>query len=273
MKLFLVFLITASSFVFAQNKNEENPIVASVGKYKIRKSTLMKYHAQNLKFVRSNKSITLESSLTDLINRTIGIQKGKANKLHKTPIVIKKLNDIIYHAQISKDLEPKFKKIGKVSDSEVMSYCKENPEYRTSQILYRLRTQPSQDDVAKALDQSLSVYNEVFKKPENFSKVAKKYSQTENSKIGGDLGFQPKTRLSKEFYEAIKGKSKGYITKPFRTQYGIHIVKVTDIKDCKDIDKNLYKKIVYDIKRDKIIENYFTELRKTEKIKIYKDKM
>lgn len=273
MKLFLVFLITASSLVFAQKKKEDNPVVAEVGKYKIRKSTLMKYHAQNLSFVRSNKTITLDSSLTDLINRTIGIQKGKANNLHKTPVVIKKLNDIIYHAQISKDLEPKFKKIGKISDKEAIDYCKKNPEYRTSQILYRLRTQPSQEEVAKALDQSLSVYNEVFKKPENFSKVAKKYSQTENSKIGGDLGFQPRTRLSKEFYEAIKGKSKGFITKPFRTQYGIHIVKLTDIKDCKEIDKNLYKKIVYDIKRDKIIDDYFAGLRSAEKIKIYKDKM
>lgn len=273
MKLFLVFLITASSIVFAQVKKEDNPVVAQVGKYKIRKSTLMKYHAQNLSFVRSHKTITLESSLNDLINRTIGIQKGKTNNLHKTPVVIKKLNDIIYHAQISKDLEPKFKKIGKISDTDAIAYCKENPEYRTSQILYRLRTQPSQKDVAKALAQSLTIYDEVSKKPENFSKIAKKNSQTENAKIGGDLGFQPRTRLSKEFYDAIKGKSKGFITKPFRTQYGVHIVKITDIKDCKEIDKNLYKKIVYDIRRDKIIDDYFTALRSAEKIKIFKDKM
>lgn len=273
MKLILIVMLSISSLSFAQTKSEENPVVAEVGEYKIRKATLMKYHAQNLNFVRSNKTITLESSLNDLINRTIGIQKGKANNLHKQPTVIKKLNDIIYHAQISKDLTPQFKKIGKVSDSEVLAYCKENPEYRTSQILHRLRTQPSKKDVGEAFELALSVYNEVSKKPDNFSKLAKKYSQTQNSKVGGDLGFQPRPRLSKEFYEQIKDKKKGFITKPFRTQYGVHIVMVTDIKDCKEVEKNMYKKIIYDTKRDKIIEDYFTKLRAESKIKLYKDKI
>lgn len=272
MKLILIVLLSISSLCFAQTKTEENPVVAEVGEYKIRKSTLMKYHSQNLNFVRSNKTITLESSLNDLINRTIGIQKGKANNLHKQPEVIKKLNDIIYHAQISKDLTPEFKKIGLISDAEVLEYCKANPEYRTSQILHRLRTQPSKIDVGEAFELALTVYNEVSTKPENFSKLAKKYSQTENSKIGGDLGFQPRPRLSKEFYDEIQGKKKGFITKPFRTQYGVHIVMVTDIKDCKDVEKNMYKKIIYDTKRDQIIENYFSKLRAESKIKINKDK-
>lgn len=273
MNLILTVLLSISTLSFAQKKTEDNPVVAEVGKYKIRKSTLMKYHSQNLNFVRSDKTITKESSLNDLINRTIGIQKGKANNLHKKPEVIKKLNDIIYHAQISKDLTPAFKKIGKISDAEVMKYCKENPEYRTSQILHRLRTQPSKKDVADGFDIALTVYNELVKKPENFSKLAKKYSQTQNANTGGDLGFQPRPRLSKEFYEQVKGKKKGYITKPFRTQYGVHIVMVTDIKDCKDVEKNMYKKIVYDIKRDQIIADYFKDLRTKAKIKIYKDKM
>lgn len=272
MKLVILTLVISSLSVFSQSKNSD-PVVAEVGKTKIRKSTLMKYHAQNLSFVRANKKVTLESSLNDLVNRVIGIRKGKKNNLHKSPTVIKKINDIIYHAQVSKDLEPQFKKIGKISDNEVNRFCKENPEYRTSQILYRLRTQPSQDDVAKALKESLSVYNELQKNPDNFSKFAKKFSQTTNAKIGGDLGFQPKTRLSPEFYENIKNKKIGFITKPFRTQYGVHIVKVTDIKDCKDINKNIYKKIIYDIKRDKIIDNYFAGLRKKSKIKVYKDKI
>jgi len=272
MKIFLVSLICFSLVAFAQDKKDD-PVVAQVGKNKIRKSTLMKYHAQNLNFVRSNKKITVESSLDDLVNRIIGIQRGKANKLQKTPAVIKKMNDIIYHAQISKDLEPEFKKIGKISDSEAVKYCKANPEYRTSQILTRLQTNPKKEDVAGAFEQALSLYNELSKNPDNFAKVAQKYSQTQNAQVGGDLGFQPKTRLSPEFYENISGKKKGFITKPFRTQYGVHIVKVTDIRDCDDINKDLYKKIIYDIKRDKIIEDYFAKLRSKSKVKVYKDKI
>ncbi|MCT4642471.1 MAG: peptidylprolyl isomerase [Bacteriovoracaceae bacterium] len=269
MKLLIALFLTAG---FAQSKIDKT-VVAEVNGKKITKNMLMRYHSKNLNFVRANRKVTVESSLNDLINRIVGIEKGKKNKLHKSPNVIKKMNDIIYHAQISKDLDPKFRKIGKIEDSEVATYCKQNPEYRTSQILHRLRTNPSKKDVAEALEQSLSVYKELQKNPDNFAEMAKVLSQTTNAKIGGDLGFQPKTKLTPEFYAAIKGKKVGFITKPFRSQYGVHIAKVTGIKDCKDVNKSLYKKIIYDIKRDKIMEKYFSDMRAKAKVKIYKNKI
>ncbi len=122
----------------AQNKKkQDDPVVATVNGKKIRKSTLYRYHRDNLKFVRSSKKVTLESSLEDLINRIIGIDRAKENNLAKNPVVAKKMNDVLYHAQISKDLEGELKKI-KVSDSEVEKYYKDHPEYRTAQILFRL---------------------------------------------------------------------------------------------------------------------------------------
>ena len=265
MKWILLITILLSSFSsFAQ---KDDPVVAEVNGKKIKKSTLYKYHTQNLKFVKSNKQVTIESSLNDLINRIVGIDKAKKANLHKEPQVIKKMNDIIYHAQISKDLEPKLKKI-KVSDNEVKKYYRDNPEYRTAQILYRLPVVPTKTDVEKALEQSMGIYNEVKKNPENFLKIAQRFSQTSTAQIGGDLGYQPKTRLTPEFYEAIKGKKVGYITKPFRSQYGVHVVKVLGVKKYEQIEKKMYKKIIYDIKRDKILEDYFKSERAKAKIKV-----
>lgn len=259
-------LMTLSFSTFSASEND--PVVAEVNGKKIKKSSLYKYHTQNLKFVKSNKKVTLENSLNDLINRIVGIDKAKKGNLHKQPQVIKKMNDIIYHAQISKDLEPKLKGI-KVNDKEVKTYYENNPEYRTAQILYRLPVVPKKEEVEKALNQSATLYNEVKKNPENFLKIAQRFSQTSSAQIGGDLGYQPKTRLTPEFYSAIKGKKVGFITKPFRTQYGVHIVKILGVKKYDQINKNMYKKIIYDIKRDKILEAYFKEERKKAKIKVY----
>ena len=267
MKWILLITLTLINFsIFAANEND--PIVANVNGKEIKRSTLYKYHNQNLKFVKSNKKVTLESSLDDLINRIVGIDKAKKAKLHTRPEVIKKMNDIVYHAQISKDLEPELKKI-KVNDSEVKKYYSQNPEYRTAQILYRLRANPSKEDVAKALEQSTGIYNEVKKNPDKFLQIAQRFSQSSTAQIGGDLGYQPRTKLTPEFYAEIKGKKVGYITKPFRTQYGVHVVTVLGVKKYEQIDKDMYKKIIYDVKRDNILDMYFKKERKKAKIKVF----
>ena len=263
--LLLSLLITSITTVYSKDKD---PVVALVNGQKIRKSTLYKYHSNNLKFVKALKKTTLESSLEDLINRKVGIDKAKKNSLHKNPAVIKKMNDIVYHAQISRDLEGELKKI-KVSDAEVKKYYANNPEYRTAQILYRLRAVPSKADVAKALDQSLAIYKQLNKTPEKFLEMAQRFSQSSTAQIGGDLGYQPRTKLTADFYEAIKNKNIGYITKPFRSQYGVHVVKVLGVKKYKQIEKKMYKKIIYDIKRDEILANYFKKERAKSKVKIY----
>jgi len=253
-------------------KDAKDPIVAEVNGTKIKKSTLFRYHNKNLHFVKSDKKATLKNSLNDLIDRIVGIEKAKKANLHKKPSVIKKMNDILYHAQISKDLDPQLKKI-KVTDKEVKSYYSKNPEYRTAQILYRLRVAPSKEDVKKATEQSYGIYEVVTKKPESFLVMAAKYSQTSNAPIGGDLGYQPRAKLTPEFFAAIKNKEVGFITKPFRTQYGFHVVKVLGVKEYKQINIKMYKKIIYDQKRDKILAGYFAKSRKQSKIKLYKQHM
>ena len=267
---FPILLLAFSLGLYAQ-KNEDS-VVAEVNGVKIKMSTLLAYHEQNLKVVRGNKTIDLEASLNDLIDRVIGIQNGKKNNVHKRPDVVKKMNDIIYHAHISDEIAPMLKKI-KVEENDIKNYYEKNPEYKSSQILLRLRALPSQDEVAKALETSLKLYNELQKSPEKFEEYARQHSQVTTAQAGGDIGYQPRVRLSKEYFEAIDGKRVGYITKPFRTQFGIHIVKVTGKKDYKQIDPKLYEKIVYDVKRDKILEDYFSSQRKKADLKVYKNKL
>lgn len=260
-KLSLVLLATMMvTPVLAQNQ-----VVATVNGRTITKKQFEDYHLQNLKFVGQRK-ITKEVSLQDLINRELGIQKAKKTGLDKDPTVVQKQEDILFHAQISKDLENEFQKIS-VSDDEVKKYYADNQEYRTAHILYRLRAEPTPEEVKAGLVQSMDIYTELQKSPDKFAQFANKYSQTTGAPVGGDLGFQPPTRLAPEYFEAIKGQKVGYITKPVRTQMGYHIIKVLGIKSYDQIDKNLYKKIIYDKKRDALIENYFKGLAKGADIK------
>ena len=243
----------------------QKDVVATVNGKTITKKQFEEYHLQNLKFV-GQRQITKEVSLQDLINRELGIIKAKKTGLDKDPSVISKQEDILFHAQISKDLENEFKKIT-VSDDDVKNYYDENKEYRTAHILYRLRAEPTPEEVKAALEQSSAIYAQLQQTPDDFAKLANKYSQTSAAPVGGDLGFQPPTRLAPEYYAAIKGQKAGFISKPVRSQMGYHVIKVLGIKGYDQIDKNLYKKIIYDKRRDALMENYFKGLAKGADIK------
>lgn len=265
--LFFIFLCTQVNFAHSEDKKD--PVVAVVNGKKILKSQLYDYHRDNLNFVRGQREVTLESSLNDMINRIVGIDLAKKNKLDKQPIVQEKMNDILYHAQISKDLENTLLKI-EVSDDEVKRYYKENPEYRTAQILLRVRAVPDEEEVKSSFEKAVKIHTEVSQKPDDFLEFANRFSQSSSAINGGDMGYQPSTRLTPEYYSNIKGKKVGTITKPFRSQYGFHIVKILGVKSQDQINTEMYKKLIYDIKRDKILEEYFSKLRNTAKISIDK---
>jgi parvulin-like peptidyl-prolyl isomerase len=247
---------------FAQNKD----VVATVNGKQITRKQFDEYHLQNLKFV-GQRRITKEVSLQDLVNRELGIQKARKTGTDKDPVVVSKQEDILFHAQVSKDLENEFKKIT-VSDDEVKKYYDENKEYRTAQILFRLRAEPTPKEVETGLSQSTEIYDILQKTPDEFAKYANKFSQTSTAPVGGDMGFQPPTRLAPEYFAAIKGQKVGYISKPVRTQMGYHIIKILGVKSYDQIDKNLYKKIIYDKKRDAMIEDYFKGLAKGADVKV-----
>ncbi len=260
----MALVISASSYA-QQNQN----VVATVNGQEITRKEFEDYHLQNLKFVGQRK-ITKEVSLQDLIHRELGIQKARATGLDKDPTVIARQEDILFHAQISKDLENEFKKIS-VSDADVEKYYEENKEYRTAHILTRLRVEPTPEEAKAAYSQAMDTYNQVSKEPDSFARIANKFTQTTGAPLGGDLGFQPPTRLAPEYFDAIKGHKVGYITKPVRTQMGYHVIKILGVKSIDQIDKNLYKKIIYDIKRDALIENYYKGLSKGADIKTNKN--
>ncbi|TDP53946.1 peptidyl-prolyl cis-trans isomerase C [Bacteriovorax stolpii] len=255
----------------ATNPRNTNPeaIVATVNGVEIKKGQLDQAFEQNLMFV-SDKIVTKEKVLNDIINREIGIKKAKEAKLQDDPIVKSKMEDVLYHAQISKDLEKKLQGI-QVSDKEAQDYYAKNKEYRTAHILFRVRVAPDKAEVEEAMKKSLEVYKQLQSKPQQWPELANKYSQSSTAPAAGDLGYLPAIKYAPEYFRAINGKANGYISPPTRTQFGYHIIKVLGVKEWKEVDPALYKKIVYDQKRDKILEEYFADARKGAKITVNKE--
>ena len=266
---FLIFLfIPLCSITWAAKKDiDQKKIIAIVNGVSITHGELEKTYSQNLMFV-SHKKVTRKSVLNNLINRILGLERAKANKLYDNPTVKEKMEDVLYHAQVSKELEPQLKDIKKITDKDIRRYYKEYPEYRTANILLRVRPQPEKKEWQAALLQAKKIYVAVKKAPKKFSEYAKKYGQSTSAFQGGELGYQPAVRMAPEYFRAIKGKSVGYISPPVRTQFGYHIIKILGVRKFESINKAIYKKIIYDTRRDKILQRHFAKMRKNGKIKL-----
>ncbi len=63
---------------------------------------------------------------------------------------------------------------------------------------------------------------------DSFEVLAKAYSQCPSGKKGGDLGFFGRGRMAKEFENAAFNLEVGQVSKPVKTQFGYHLIKVTD---------------------------------------------
>ena len=157
----ILFILSAliSSNVFAN----KNPVVAEVNGRKIFLKELEK-NFTGAKYFVSGKKVTKQYVLNELINRELGIIKARKSKLQQDPIVKNKINDLLYHAQISKDLEEKLSQI-KISDKDIKKYFNKNPEYRTSHILLRIKVNPDGNELLAASDVAKDIYRKLKKDP------------------------------------------------------------------------------------------------------------
>jgi peptidyl-prolyl cis-trans isomerase C len=81
------------------------------------------------------------------------------------------------------------------------------------------------------LVQTEKLANKIFSKinsGKDFGQLAKKYSECPSGNKGGDLGYFTRGKMVKEFEDAAFNMQKGQVSQPIRTQFGFHLIKVTD---------------------------------------------
>jgi peptidyl-prolyl cis-trans isomerase SurA len=101
-------------------------------------------------------------------------------------------------------------------------------ELRASHILIRLSEDALPDDTLKAYKRAEEIYNKAMA-GEDFVKLAVINSEDPSVKANnGDLGYFSAFHLIYSFETVAYNTPTGQLSKPFRTQFGYHILKVTD---------------------------------------------
>ena len=126
-----------------------------------------------------------------------------------------------------------------VNEADLKGYYEQNlarvtgqEERRASHILVAAPKSASPDDKAKAKARADELLAQVKKNPDAFAELAKKNSQDPGSAArGGDLDFFRRGAMTKPFEDAVFAmKQKGEIAGPVATDFGFHIIKLTDLK-------------------------------------------
>lgn len=84
--------------------------------------------------------------------------------------------------------------------------------------------------LVKTEEEALKLKEEIAAGKE-FAKAAQEVSLCPSGQNGGDLGYFTKGQMVKEFEDACFSMEVGEVSDPIKTQFGYHLIYLTDKKD------------------------------------------
>ena len=127
-----------------------------------------------------------------------------------------------------------------VAEADVAAFYEQNrkrytvpEERRARHILLRLAPDASKSDRDTAQARAVELLGRL-KKGARFEDLARTESQDPGSaRLGGDLDFFTREMMTGAFADAAFGASKGALVGPVETEFGLHLIEVTDVRPAR----------------------------------------
>ena len=111
-----------------------------------------------------------------------------------------------------------------------------NEQRRASHILINAAKDAPAADKQKAKARAEELLTQLRQAPKSFAEVAKKNSQDTGSAVnGGDLDFFGRGSMVKPFEDAVFAMKKGDVSEVVESDFGYHIIQLTDVKVPKQL--------------------------------------
>lgn len=189
-----------------------------------------------LKAMMDSQPELQQSMLSRWADFSILAQEAKAQGFEKDAQIQSKLKEMATRILVEEFI---IRNTGKteVADAAIQSYYDSHKAefahdemVKAQHILIKVNEGADNTQVAAAKAVIMAVKDRLAK-GESFDDLARQLSDDPGSKMnGGDLGFFGRGSMVPEFEEAAFATKKGAVSEPFQTQFGWHLVKVTDTK-------------------------------------------
>ncbi|TVZ57240.1 peptidyl-prolyl cis-trans isomerase SurA [Lutibacter sp. Hel_I_33_5] len=222
MKKSILLSIVLSITLVACSQNDKKTLVTIDGD-NITVGDFRKVYEKNLDVIESDDAKDVENNLDLYINYKLKVKEAYALKLDTLKSYVREMET--YRNELSapylQDKEFTEKLIKE-------AYFRTKNEIKASHILIKMK-----EDEAD----TLTYYNKIIEarnkivNGDNFDEVAVEYSEDGSVKTNkGDLGYFSAFKMVYPFEDAAFNTKLGEVSKPFRTSYGYHIVKVVDTR-------------------------------------------
>ncbi|MDP3789613.1 MAG: peptidylprolyl isomerase [Candidatus Omnitrophota bacterium] len=265
-RIMILALLITSIAVMAGCGNKDSRILAKVNGEVITvrdfNGRIDKLPKQYQDIVKSQK----KNYLDDLIMEKLLYKKALTENVDKDKdtqdIIAEATKKIIIARLVEKEVEKKVR----VSDEEVKKYYDEHSEefmmperWRASHILVDTA------DEANAIKQNLA-------QGASFEEIAKEKSKDPTATSGGDIGYFSKGQLVPEFEEECFRLKTGEVGNVVKTQFGYHIIKLTDKKNPEvqpfDSVKDMVKRELERSKKKDLLDKMMSDAKGSAKIVI-----
>lgn len=176
----------------------------------------------------------------------VAMLKAKGQNLDQCKQELRK--DLAYEKLMESELADSIN----ITEEEAKNYCSQNPEQfqtpehvRASHILIRLNFADPDEVKKKAKEKAQSLLEQI-KGGADFSELARANSDCPSALRGGDLNFFRRGAMVPAFEEAAFELDVGQVSDIIETQFGLHIIKVTDKKDAQ---VSTFEEVKSDIKQ------------------------
>ncbi|HLK11604.1 MAG TPA: peptidylprolyl isomerase [Candidatus Binatia bacterium] len=161
----------------------------------------------------------------NMILNDLLFEEGKTDGYDRDPDVERQVNDLRKRLVVQKVMR-KYQTPPEITDEQARAYYDENKAlYSTTQVR-------ASHILVKDEDTAKQILAELRAHPERFAEIAKEKSiDTASAAKGGDLGLFGPGRMVPDFERVAFALDVGKISDVVKTQYGYHIIMVTERKE------------------------------------------
>ena len=265
--LSVLLTLTAIFLCFILLKKDTNKIIATSNYGNVTEQELKDYVSELNNILNpENKLVDLEDKEKELIAKEIINQRKILEDAKKSNVADKE--ELKNKAQkmyddLLKEIYLKEKIINTISEEKLKT------EYELSKKELKGKKEFRVKHILVATEEEIKKVEEELKN-KKFEEVAKIYSIDNTKENGGDLGYVAEGQTVEEFENTIKSTALNIVSKPFKTQFGWHILIKTDEKKIEIPSFEESKDKIEQILKNELIKEYFKNNLESADIKFVK---
>ncbi|MFY9242438.1 MAG: peptidylprolyl isomerase [Polaribacter sp.] len=230
-KLILVFVLCTCGVVFSQKKDR---VLVTIDGEKTSISDFKRIYEKNLDAIDNEEAKDVEKNLELFINYKLKVNEAYKIELDTLPSYRKEIE--MYRNQLS---APYLQDSSFINQLVRDAYYRTKYEIKAKHILIRTPEVPSSKDTLAAFEKIEAIRNRILK-GEDFETVAAETSEDPSARDAngregnkGNLGYFSAFKMVYPFEDAAYKTKVGMVSKPFKTRFGYHILKVDSIRPSK----------------------------------------